>query len=73
MPYWGSYAPLPKIMLDTCSAASDCIERRAIAMRLARHGWIVYASARRPETIEDLASSGCHLFTLDVCDGRPLP
>ena len=46
---------------------------RAIAMRLARHGWTVYASARRPETIGDLASSGCHLLTVDVCDGRPLP
>jgi NAD(P)-dependent dehydrogenase (short-subunit alcohol dehydrogenase family) len=41
---------------------------RAIAMHLAGHGWTVYATARRPETIADLTACGCHVLTLDVCD-----
>lgn len=41
---------------------------RAIAVRLAAHGWPVYATARRPDTIEDLAARGCHLLRVDVCD-----
>ena len=51
------------VLVTGCSSGIG----RAIAMRLAGHGWTVYATARRPETIEDLASSGCHLLTLDVC------
>ncbi len=41
---------------------------RATAERLARRGWTVYASARRPESIKDLADAGCKLLTLDVAD-----
>jgi NAD(P)-dependent dehydrogenase (short-subunit alcohol dehydrogenase family) len=41
---------------------------RATAEHLARRGWTVYASARRPESIKDLADSGCRLLTLDVAD-----
>lgn len=41
---------------------------RAIALRLAAAGWPVYASARRRESIEDLADQGCRLLTLDVTD-----
>jgi NAD(P)-dependent dehydrogenase (short-subunit alcohol dehydrogenase family) len=41
---------------------------RATAERLARRGWTVYASARRPESITDLADAGCKLITLDVAD-----
>ena len=41
---------------------------RATAERLARRGWTVYASARRPESIKDLADAGCRLLTLDVAD-----
>jgi len=52
------------VLITGCSSGMG----RAIAMRLAGHGWTVYATARRPETIEDLASSGCHLLALDVCD-----
>jgi NAD(P)-dependent dehydrogenase (short-subunit alcohol dehydrogenase family) len=43
---------------------------RATAERLARRGWTVYASARKPEAIEDLAGAGCTLVTLDVADGE---
>jgi NAD(P)-dependent dehydrogenase (short-subunit alcohol dehydrogenase family) len=41
---------------------------RAIAARLAEAGWPVYASARRRESIEDLAAIGCELLVLDVTD-----
>ncbi|HEX2195848.1 MAG TPA: oxidoreductase [Actinomycetota bacterium] len=41
---------------------------RATALRLAQSGWDVYASARRPESISDLADHGCRLLQLDVTD-----
>jgi NAD(P)-dependent dehydrogenase (short-subunit alcohol dehydrogenase family) len=44
----------------------------AAAERLARAGHIVYATARRPESIEDLARSGCKLLALDVCDDESM-
>ncbi len=41
---------------------------RATAQRLARSGWTVYATARRLESIEDLAAEGCRTLALDVTD-----
>jgi NAD(P)-dependent dehydrogenase (short-subunit alcohol dehydrogenase family) len=41
---------------------------RATAVRLARSGRRVYASARRLESIEGLRSEGCELLELDVTD-----
>jgi NAD(P)-dependent dehydrogenase (short-subunit alcohol dehydrogenase family) len=41
---------------------------QATALRLASEGWRVYATARRPETIADLAEQGCETLALDVCD-----
>jgi NAD(P)-dependent dehydrogenase (short-subunit alcohol dehydrogenase family) len=41
---------------------------RATARRLAAHGWTVYATARRPETIADLEAAGCRTLALDVTD-----
>ncbi|HLN06813.1 MAG TPA: SDR family NAD(P)-dependent oxidoreductase, partial [Acidimicrobiales bacterium] len=41
---------------------------RATAQRLAAGGWTVYATARRPESIEDLVARGCRLLRIDVCD-----
>jgi NAD(P)-dependent dehydrogenase (short-subunit alcohol dehydrogenase family) len=38
------------------------------ASRLAAHGWTVYATARRPERIADLAEGGCRTLALDVTD-----
>ncbi|MDX6581236.1 MAG: hypothetical protein QOI10_420 [Solirubrobacterales bacterium] len=38
------------------------------AKRLAAKGWSVYATARRPESIADLAESGCKTLALDVND-----
>jgi NAD(P)-dependent dehydrogenase (short-subunit alcohol dehydrogenase family) len=41
---------------------------RATALRLHRAGLPVYATARRPETIEDLAATGLTALPLDVTD-----
>ena len=38
----------------------------ATAARLAADGWTVYATARRPETLSELAAAGCHTLGLDV-------
>ena len=50
------------VLITGCSTGIG----RATATRLARKGWTVYASARRPETIEDL--EGCEKLQLDVTD-----
>ena len=39
---------------------------RATALALLAKGFTVYATARRPETIEDLAALGCRTLALDV-------
>ncbi|HEX2127616.1 MAG TPA: SDR family NAD(P)-dependent oxidoreductase [Solirubrobacterales bacterium] len=38
------------------------------ARRFARRGWTVYATARRPESIQPLADAGCKTLALDVTD-----
>ncbi|WP_431682723.1 SDR family NAD(P)-dependent oxidoreductase [Kitasatospora sp. KL5] len=41
---------------------------RAAALRLHRAGWPVYATARRPEALADLADQGIRVLHLDVND-----
>jgi NAD(P)-dependent dehydrogenase (short-subunit alcohol dehydrogenase family) len=38
------------------------------ARRLAGRGWSVYATARQPEQVADLADAGCEPLALDVTD-----
>ena len=52
------------VLITGCSTGIG----RATAERLARRGLIVYATARRLESIEDLAESGCRTLALDVTD-----
>jgi NAD(P)-dependent dehydrogenase (short-subunit alcohol dehydrogenase family) len=52
------------VLITGCSTGIG----RATAELLAARGWKVYASARRLETVEDLASRGCTPLALDVCD-----
>jgi NADP-dependent 3-hydroxy acid dehydrogenase YdfG len=52
------------VLITGCSSGIG----EATARRLAGHGWSVYASARRLESIEHLADAGCELLQLDVTD-----
>jgi NAD(P)-dependent dehydrogenase (short-subunit alcohol dehydrogenase family) len=52
------------VLVTGCSSGIG----RATAQRLAADGWKVYATARRPETIDDLRERGCQTLALDVLD-----
>ncbi len=52
------------VLVTGCSSGIG----RATARRLAGHGWTVYATARRPESIADLEAAGCRTLALDVTD-----
>jgi NADP-dependent 3-hydroxy acid dehydrogenase YdfG len=56
------------VLITGCSSGIG----EATARRLADHGWSVYASARRLESIEQLADAGCKLLQLDVTDERSM-
>jgi NAD(P)-dependent dehydrogenase (short-subunit alcohol dehydrogenase family) len=56
--------PSKAVLVTGCSSGIG----HASALRLARSGWSVYASARLPESLADLADAGCHTLALDVTD-----
>jgi NADP-dependent 3-hydroxy acid dehydrogenase YdfG len=60
--------PSKAVLITGCSSGIG----HATAQRLLTDGWKVYASARKPETIEDLASAGATTLALDVTDQQSM-
>jgi NAD(P)-dependent dehydrogenase (short-subunit alcohol dehydrogenase family) len=56
--------PSKAVLVTGCSSGIG----RATALELVGRGWKVYATARRPETLSELAERGCQTLPLDVTD-----
>ena len=54
--------PSKAVLISGCSSGIG----HATALRLLRSGWKVYATARQPESLADLAAAGARTLALDV-------
>ena len=57
-------SPSKAVLITGCSTGIGA----ETARHLAANGWNVYATARKPETLSELASAGCKTLALDVTD-----
>jgi NADP-dependent 3-hydroxy acid dehydrogenase YdfG len=58
-----SHTDISRVVLVTgCSSGIG----EACARRLQQHGWVVYATARDPESLSALRDAGCRVLALDV-------
>jgi NAD(P)-dependent dehydrogenase (short-subunit alcohol dehydrogenase family) len=64
----GMPEPSKAVLITGCSSGIG----RATALRLGGAGWTVYASARRPESLQQLAAAGLKTLALDVTDDRSM-
>jgi NADP-dependent 3-hydroxy acid dehydrogenase YdfG len=60
--------PSTAVLITGCSTGIG----HATAARLNGEGWKVYATARRPETLEDLKAAGCQTLALDVTEAESM-
>ena len=60
----GMSSPSKAVLITGCSTGIGA----ETARHLATKGWTVYATARKPETLADLAEAGCKTLALDVTD-----
>lgn len=56
------------VLVTGCSSGIGA----ALAFELHRRGWVVYATARRPEQVQALADAGLRALALDVNDGASI-